>query len=193
MQQWFCSGSSTWFVSRPLRLRTVKINVSKSFLGDSLTIDKLLGDHLHLHQVQEGSCRTRNPPGHPTTQGFLATSYGMVCLYGHVHHVLCRWLQRLCTRKLGCSYIPFLVSLLMHPVPTAPRKRKGKGGKANFKGQNRYLMIFLFPVLFVSWKLIHKTKWRAPEEVDLFSDKADIDEYERQFVPAPPRYAVIRP
>lgn len=54
-------------------------------------------------------------------------------------------------------------------------------------------MIFLFPVLFVSWKFIHKTKWRAPEEVDLFSDKADIDEYERQFVPAPPRYAAIRP
>ncbi|KAH0614481.1 uncharacterized protein H6S33_000117 [Morchella sextelata] len=55
-----------------------------------------------------------------------------------------------------------------------------------------YLMIFLFPVLFVLWKFIHKTKWRAPEEVDLFSDKADIDEYERQFVPAPPRNAFMK-
>lgn len=49
-------------------------------------------------------------------------------------------------------------------------------------------MIFLFPALFIAWKFTHKTKWRSPEDVDLFSDKADIDEYERQFVPVPPRY-----
>lgn len=49
-------------------------------------------------------------------------------------------------------------------------------------------MIFLFPVLFVGWKIFRKTQWRAPENVDLFQDKDEIDEYERTYFPAPPRY-----
>lgn len=112
-------------LSPPLHLHHVKPNVSKPLLGHSLTIDKLLGNHLHLHQVQEGSCRPRNLTGHPTTQGFLAASYGMVCLYGHIHHVLCRWLQRLCTRELGCPHVPFLVSpLIPLLLPREKRERK---------------------------------------------------------------------
>jgi amino acid transporter len=50
-----------------------------------------------------------------------------------------------------------------------------------------YLMIGVFPVLFVGWKLIKKTKWLKPEEVDLQKDLDDIAEYERNYVPKPPR------
>ncbi|KLJ13587.1 hypothetical protein EMPG_11480 [Blastomyces silverae] len=50
-----------------------------------------------------------------------------------------------------------------------------------------YTMIALCPVLFFGWKLIKKTKWLKPHEVDLFKDVAEIDEYTRNFVPSPPR------
>jgi amino acid transporter len=44
-------------------------------------------------------------------------------------------------------------------------------------------MIGVFPVLYVVWKLIHKTKIYKPEEVDLQKDVAEIEEYEREFIP----------
>ncbi|KAL2359186.1 hypothetical protein RJZ56_007974 [Blastomyces dermatitidis] len=50
-----------------------------------------------------------------------------------------------------------------------------------------YTMIGICPVLFLGWKLIKKTKWLKPHEVDLFKDVAEIDEYTRNFVPTPPR------
>ncbi|OAX82891.1 hypothetical protein ACJ72_02759 [Emergomyces africanus] len=50
-----------------------------------------------------------------------------------------------------------------------------------------YTMIGLCPVLFFGWKLFKKTKWLKPHEVDLFKDVAEIDEYTKNFVPAPPR------
>lgn len=49
-----------------------------------------------------------------------------------------------------------------------------------------YTMIGVFPVLFVSWKLLRKTKFLKPEEVDLFKDVAEIDDYTRNYVPVPP-------
>lgn len=48
-------------------------------------------------------------------------------------------------------------------------------------------MIPVFPVLYVGWKLVHKTRIHRPHEVDLLRDKAAIDEYERNFVPEPPK------
>jgi amino acid transporter len=50
-----------------------------------------------------------------------------------------------------------------------------------------YTMIGVFPVLFIGWKLIRKTKFKKPEEVDLKQDVAEIEEYTRNFVPIPPR------
>lgn len=52
-----------------------------------------------------------------------------------------------------------------------------------------YAMIGVFPVLFVGWKLLKKTKWLKPEEVDLRKDVAEIEEYTRNYVERPPRYA----
>ena len=48
-----------------------------------------------------------------------------------------------------------------------------------------YTMVFAFPVLFVGWKLWHKTKFHKPHEADLQKDLAEIEEYERNFVPTP--------
>ncbi|KAK9775617.1 putative Amino acid permease/ SLC12A domain-containing protein [Seiridium cardinale] len=48
-----------------------------------------------------------------------------------------------------------------------------------------YMMIFIFPVLFIMWKLIHKTKFYSPREVDLKQDLASIEEYTRNYVPTP--------
>lgn len=51
-----------------------------------------------------------------------------------------------------------------------------------------YLMIGVFPVIFVGWKLIKKTKWLKPEEVVLrTSEVDDIDEYTRNYVERLPK------
>ncbi|EXJ81965.1 hypothetical protein A1O1_08032 [Capronia coronata CBS 617.96] len=50
-----------------------------------------------------------------------------------------------------------------------------------------YTMIGVFPILFVGWKLIKKTKWLKPHEVDLRKDMDELEEYERNYVPRPPR------
>ena len=49
-----------------------------------------------------------------------------------------------------------------------------------------YTMIFVFPLLFVAWKLYKRTTWVRPEEADLRKDLAEIEEYTRNFV-EPPR------
>lgn len=51
-------------------------------------------------------------------------------------------------------------------------------------------MIGLFPVLYIGWKVIKKTKFRKPGEVDLYKDVEEIEEYTRNFVAVPPRNAV---
>lgn len=50
-----------------------------------------------------------------------------------------------------------------------------------------YLMVGVFPVLYIGWKLIKKTKFRKPHEVDLYKDLEEIEEYHRNYVPTPPR------
>jgi yeast amino acid transporter len=50
-----------------------------------------------------------------------------------------------------------------------------------------YMMIFIFPILFVGFKLIKKTKWLKPEEADLHKDVDEIEEYQRNYVPISPR------
>ncbi|TVY15931.1 General amino acid permease AGP2 [Lachnellula arida] len=51
-----------------------------------------------------------------------------------------------------------------------------------------YLMIGVFPVIFVSWKLLKKTKWLKPHEVVLrTSEVDDIEEYTRNYVERAPK------
>ncbi|KAI1138463.1 amino acid permease/ SLC12A domain-containing protein [Hypoxylon sp. FL0543] len=50
-----------------------------------------------------------------------------------------------------------------------------------------YTMIGVCPVLFIGWKLIHRTRFHRPCEVDLQRDVAAVDDYTKKFVPSPPR------
>ncbi|TFK42322.1 general amino acid permease AGP2 [Crucibulum laeve] len=44
-----------------------------------------------------------------------------------------------------------------------------------------YLMIGILPVLFLAWKVIHKTEWRRPEDVTFFeAERMEIDRYEER-------------
>jgi hypothetical protein len=52
-------------------------------------------------------------------------------------------------------------------------------------------MIGVFPLLYFGWKITKKTKIMKPEEVDLFRDLDGIEEYERNYVPTPPKYDII--
>lgn len=47
-------------------------------------------------------------------------------------------------------------------------------------------MVFLFPILYVGWKFLHKTKIMKASEIDLRKDLDEIEEYERNYVPTPP-------
>lgn len=51
-----------------------------------------------------------------------------------------------------------------------------------------YTMIGLVPLLFIGWKVLKRTRFRKPMEVDLVRDLEEIEEYTRNFVPLPPRY-----
>ncbi|KKY27111.1 putative general amino acid permease [Phaeomoniella chlamydospora] len=54
-----------------------------------------------------------------------------------------------------------------------------------------YMMIFVFPVLYLGWKFIKKTKWVKSEEADLIGEREEIEEYHREYVPRVPRYYYI--
>lgn len=49
-------------------------------------------------------------------------------------------------------------------------------------------MIFVYPVLYFGYKFVRKTKIHKPEEVDLFKDVDEIEEYQRNYIPTPPKY-----
>ena len=51
-----------------------------------------------------------------------------------------------------------------------------------------YTMIGVFPVLFLGWKVLKKTKFLKPEEVDLREGVDEIEEYTREFVPVASKY-----
>merc|ERR1711939_196064 len=55
-----------------------------------------------------------------------------------------------------------------------------------------YTMVGVFPLLFVGWKFFKKTKWLKPEEVDLRKDMDELEEYERDYVPKPPRNTFMK-
>ncbi|KAB8289564.1 hypothetical protein EYC80_010722 [Monilinia laxa] len=51
-----------------------------------------------------------------------------------------------------------------------------------------YAMVGVFPIIFVGWKVIKKTKWLKPHEVVLRTQEVDeIDEYTRNYVERPPK------
>lgn len=53
---------------------------------------------------------------------------------------------------------------------------------------DRYMMIFVVPLLFIGWKFLKGTKFRRAEDIDLLKDLAEIEEYHRTFVPTKSGY-----
>lgn len=52
-----------------------------------------------------------------------------------------------------------------------------------------YFSVALFPALFFGWKLIKRTHWKKPHEVDLKGETEYIDDYTRNFRPKPSKNA----
>jgi amino acid transporter len=51
-------------------------------------------------------------------------------------------------------------------------------------------MVGVFPVLYLAYKFIKRTKVHKAEEVDLFQNLAEIEDYERNYVPETSKYVV---
>lgn len=51
-----------------------------------------------------------------------------------------------------------------------------------------YTMQIVAPVLFIGWKLIKRTRWVRPHEVDLVWEAPTIDRYEERFTSSPPGF-----
>lgn len=48
-------------------------------------------------------------------------------------------------------------------------------------------MIGICPLLYLGWKVFKKTKIYKASEIDLVKNLDEIDEYERSYVPSPPK------
>lgn len=48
-------------------------------------------------------------------------------------------------------------------------------------------MVFINPLLYLGYKLYHRTKPHAPAEVDLHKNLDEVEEYERNYIPTPPK------
>ena len=51
-------------------------------------------------------------------------------------------------------------------------------------------MVAVVPLLFIGWKLYHKTQFRKPEEVDFRKDQDALEDYENNFVEQPARWVI---
>ena len=48
-------------------------------------------------------------------------------------------------------------------------------------------MVGVFPILYIGYKLFHRTSIKKSDEVDLFQDLDEIEEYQREYVEKPPK------
>jgi amino acid transporter len=58
---------------------------------------------------------------------------------------------------------------------------------------NSYTMIAICPILFLAWKVLKRSKFYKPEEVDLLKNLDEIEEYEATYVPRPAKYVISSP
>ncbi|GLA10631.1 amino acid permease/ SLC12A domain-containing protein [Aspergillus welwitschiae] len=55
-----------------------------------------------------------------------------------------------------------------------------------------YTMIGVFPVIYVGWKLWHRTKFLSPKEIDIVTGVEEVDVYTRNYVEEPSSNAFTR-
>ena len=85
----------------------------------------------------------------------------------------------------AAAYVGMICTIVMAFVGGYPVFLPGQWDVPTFLFS--YFMIGLFPVLFLGWKVVKKSKRRRPEEVDLRGEVEEIEEYQRSYVPTPPR------
>lgn len=51
-------------------------------------------------------------------------------------------------------------------------------------------MIAVCPLLYLAWKVLKRSRFYKPEEVDLVKNLDEIEEYEANFVPRPAKYVL---
>ncbi|KAF2869802.1 amino acid permease/ SLC12A domain-containing protein [Massariosphaeria phaeospora] len=78
------------------------------------------------------------------------------------------------------AYYGLVGTFIMAFVGGYPVFLKGKWDLPTFLFS--YMMIFIFPVLYIGWKLVKKTKMKKAHEVDLYQDLEEIEEYTRNYV-----------
>ncbi|KAI9892617.1 MAG: hypothetical protein M1814_001310 [Vezdaea aestivalis] len=83
------------------------------------------------------------------------------------------------------SYFAFVCTLTMAFVGGYPVFLPGSWSIPTFFFS--YTMIAVFPIIYFGFKFWKKTKIYKPEEVDLITGVEELDEYERQYVPRPPK------
>jgi amino acid transporter len=55
----------------------------------------------------------------------------------------------------------------------------------------RYTMIGVCPLLYLTWKLLKRTKIHRSEDVNLIQDLKEIEDYQANYVPTPQRYVYL--
>jgi amino acid transporter len=54
------------------------------------------------------------------------------------------------------------------------------------------MMVILFPIIYLGWKFVKGTNFRKPEDVDLYQDVEEIEEYTRNYVEKPEKNRFFR-
>lgn len=89
----------------------------------------------------------------------------------------------------GAAYMGMTCTLVMAFVGGYPVFLPGEWDVPTFLFS--YFMVGLFPILFLGWKLVKRSKWRRPEEVDLKGEVEEVEAYTRDYVPTPPRLVLL--
>lgn len=58
---------------------------------------------------------------------------------------------------------------------------------------NSYTMIAVCPLLYLAWKVLKRSKFYKPEEVDLVKNLDEIEAYEANYMPRPAKYVAPLP
>ncbi|KAH8629098.1 LOW QUALITY PROTEIN: hypothetical protein IG631_16355 [Alternaria alternata] len=85
--------------------------------------------------------------------------------------------------NVGCTFIPVLVLDYSPSWLSLP---------SIWRSADLWDRVFAFPVLFIFWKLLKRTRWIPAHEADLVTDLAEIEEYHRTFVEKPETNAFNR-
>lgn len=81
-----------------------------------------------------------------------------------------------------CAYFAFVWMIIVTACYGYPVYKPWAGAASFFQ---YYCMQLFIPPLFVIWKIVKRTRWLGPHEVDLVWERPTIDAYEESFIDPP--------